>query len=155
MARKPRRREDEWESYYGEIIDWEVDYSLMVGRSSRPPKPYHEHLMLKVMLRLQKPDRLAGQDIQMHILGRRGEDRELNAEEPGEFLPLVVGTLTVRGQERSYLGSLPHSVIMGLLPALESRRIGMIVLHGKRLYRGEAQITSMYLVRQVDPDEWG
>lgn len=154
MARKPRRP-DEWESYYGEIVDWNVDYSLRVGRLDRYPQPYNEYLALEVALRLHKPDRLVGQDIEMTILGRREADRELNAEQHGEFLPLVVGTLTVRGERRSYLGSLPYTAIMGLLPALESRRIRMVVLHGKRLYRGEAQITSMSLVREVDPDEWG
>jgi hypothetical protein len=155
LPRKPRRHEAEWQSYYGDIVDWEVDYSLMVGRFGRPPQPYHEHLTLNVSLRLLFPPKLAGEVVAMQILGRRGEDRELDAEQHGEFLPLVVGTLTVRGREKSYLGSLPYTAIMGLLPVLESRRIRMITLHGKKLYRGEAQITSMGLVRQVDPDDWG
>lgn len=155
MARKQQRHNDEWQSYYGDIVDWEVGYSLMVGRFRRPLQPYHEHLTLNVSLRLLYPPKLGGEIIGMQILGKRDEDRELDTEQHDEFLPLVVGTLTVRGQERSYLGSLPYTAIMGLLPALESRRIRMMTLHGKKLYRGEAQITSMGLVREVDPDEWG
>lgn len=158
MVKKPRvrqRTEDDRQSYYGEIIDWDVDYSLMVGRFDPHPQPYHEHLTLKVMLRLIFPTVLAGDVIDMHILGSRDDDRELAADQRGEFLPLVVGTLTVRGEGRSYLGGLPYTAIMGLLPVLESRRIRMMTLHGQKLRRGKAQITSMSLVRQIDPADWG
>jgi len=65
-----------------------------------------------------------------------------------------VGSLTVWGENTSYLGSLPHDAFWHLAALLLRNHIQMIALHGETLYKGNAKILTLHFEREIDMEEW-
>lgn len=154
MARKrSRRKVEEHEAYDGEIIDWEVGYSISGDDPFDTGRPFQEYSDLTLKVRLLWPEKHAGTEIEVRLLGDRRMDREMASSRPSGAPPYSIGTLTIRGsRQRDFLGSIPTSAIFGLLPSLESGRLKFVHLHGQKLYRGSASISYLQLCRSLEEE---
>ncbi len=98
--------------YHIEILEWELPYSYSVNRYKElVDGPIWEHMSLRVKGKFLKPDKLAEKMLDLNLLGDRRLAEALRDLEKfnRQWEPNSVGTLTVRGESREYLGSFAHS----------------------------------------------
>lgn len=157
MATTPRRRPSrpriEFQSFYAQVVDWRITYSLATGAQFREPAPYWEHAELVISVRFVAPSKVAGRTADLTFLGNRQEDAAIARPADASFIPNRVGTLHARSGRTSYLGSLPMSAMWGLAPVMAAGKVRIIGMHGQPLKCGEAAITSVNFEYAVDPDD--
>ncbi len=109
----------------------------------------HPHIDARCLF----PPKLAGRDTRFVILGDRQLEKSLRTQQAATTKTYGIGTLTMRGQQSSYLGSIPYDAAwrIGLMVASEAFRF--IYLHGEALFRGSARIRSMHFYQTFDLDE--
>lgn len=61
--------------------------------------------------------------------------------------------LTMRGEQSSYLGSLPYDAAWRLSPVILTGGFRYIYLHGSAMYRGIAQIHSIGFYEEFDVED--
>jgi len=158
-VKKPRssrkKVREEYGSYIIEVADWETSYSFTVNRDNRfYSGAYREHLHLEVKGILRYPFKFDGKDIQVTLLGDRKLTSNLAGEEYLEPQPLSVGHITIRGQHRDYIGSLPFDTVPLVSSLLQAKQIRFLSMSGKALFRGSASINYLHFMRDFDPEEW-
>jgi len=158
-AKKPRKArkkiQEEYGSYIVEVIDWETSYSFTVNRNERLfVGSYREHLNLEIKGVLRHPSKFEGKDIKVTLLGDRALTTQLAAEEYVTPQPVSVGHLTIRGQQRDYLGSIPFDAVPVVSSLLQAKQVHYISMSGKALFRGSAAINWINFMRDFDPEEW-
>ena len=158
MAKKKRRRASrpvqEFESYLLELNDWNVSYGFSLGHDNLDHGPYWEHGELLIDGKLSYPPKFSGDRLKMTLLGNRKEDSVLAESSDLSFTPRAVGSLNMRGERREYLGGIPQSVMWGLLPALEAKKIKWISLHGEVVKWGKALIRSIHFAEEYEPEDY-
>jgi len=107
-GRKHGTRKPEYQSYIFRVDNPEVSYSLAIDRGKWAEGPYREHPELNVRRTMVMPERLQGRQGTLTFLGDRRITNELERPIESRLKPIAVGSLTVWGENTSYLGSLPH-----------------------------------------------
>lgn len=132
-------------TYCIEILEWNLDYFFSIDKDKRVTGgPYWEHASFKVNGKLNHPEKLSGKDIEVTILCNRRESHiVLKPEEYHQFEPKAVGTLTIRGKQSDYLGSMPFDALNNILLLLQTDKVKFIILSGPPLYRGSSLIRSI------------
>lgn len=115
---------------------------------------YREHLHLEIKGIMRYPFKFDGKDIKITLLGDRTLTSQLTAEEYVTPQPVSVGHLTIRGQYRDYLGSIPFDAIPVVSSLLQYKQVRFIDMSGKALFRGSAPINWIHFMRDFDPEEW-
>ena len=158
MARRKRaarRRKEEYCSFIVEVTESELTYSIMLNEGRKyDPGPYTEFLHLEIKGVLVHPAKYAGKTLDATIIGDR--DMVPRPDDPSlpERKPIGVGGITLRGENRQYLGSVPFDVLPTVASMLESKHAKFIDLHGPSPYHGHATIRSMRFFRECDPDDY-
>jgi hypothetical protein len=152
--RKHGTKKPEYQSYIFRVDNPEVSYSLAIDRNGWAEGPYREHLELNVRGTMVVPERLQGRQGTLTFLGDRRIANELHHPIESRPQPIAVGSLTVRGERTSYLGSLPHDAFWHLGALLSRNDIQMLALHGEMLSRGNAKILTVHFEREIDLTEW-
>lgn len=142
-----------YQSYCVRISDWSLTYGLSLGASSTEGQPYSEYVSLIISGTFLVPKRLNSMPVEITLLADKDMSRSL-AGAPIHYTPKSIGQLTVRGQRREFLGSIPSDSVSLLASGLAAKRLKFIVLNGAALKYGSASITSMHWYRQLDPDEY-
>lgn len=144
----------EYCSYLIEIESWEMPYSLSIGKIGRLNEgPLWEHASIKIIGNFIYPQKLVGKEVQAYIIGDRQYTQVLlNPNNFQDYEPLGIGSLTVWGENREYLGSLPLDVFSQIATLLDVGGYRYLDLHGHVLYRGKAKITSLRFEKTFDPD---
>ncbi len=155
MPKRPKKKKVvESEDYLFEILDWEFDYMFSSAKGMRTNKSFWEHAGIRFSTKMLAPDKYRDEALEVEFAGSRIEEKSLICEEDNETPSLSVGHLIVRKNERRYYGSIPMSVLLSLPPSLESKRTKYITLHGEKLFRGSARITSIGIKQSFDPDDY-
>lgn len=151
-AKSPKRQEV---TYCIEIEKWEMPYSFSI-----PPGkdlvdgPFWEHATLRISGKLLHPEKLVGKDIKVYIIMDRRLVTVLESPEKFSQEPDRIGTLTVRGDHREYLGSLPFDAMQTLCLLLQGENLKYVILNGPALYRGSSEIRSIHFDRVYNPEDW-
>lgn len=142
---RKKQTKDELCTYCVEVINWEMPYSFSVNFNKKLIEgPFWEHINLKIEGKLVYPEKFTDKNIQILILG----DRRLSqvVQKPKDYHryePNSVGMLTLRGENREFLGSIPFDVLNGISIQLQSGKIKYLILNGSRLYQGKTEIRHM------------
>ena len=70
------------------------------------------------------------------------------------YEPKAVGALVIRGKQRDFLGSVPFDILQSICFMLQHGKIKFLVLSGQSLYRGNADIKSIYFEKNYNPEDW-
>lgn len=152
--RRPRRApKPQFELFEFAILAWKIDYSFTSNPGRFARGPYEEYQHLEVTARLVRPVRHAGKTVTVVLLGKRADDAILNAPERSADTAPHVGTLTMRGEHRQYLGALPATAVWGLVAALGADKVRAITMNGTALSRGSASIHWISFTDALEPDE--
>ena len=150
----PRRPKEEYTTFIVEVIDWELPYSFSLNHNDKYfPGPYSEHLHLEITGVIREPQKHGGIVIDLTFIGDRRIVPEIN-NPSSDYKPNRVGTITMRGEHRSFIGSLPIDSLPVIVPMLESKRLKFLELHGLSLFRGEAATRSIRIFKDYEPEEW-
>jgi len=77
-----------------------------------------------------------------------------NPEKFTSCKPKAIGGLTIREKQREYIGSLPFDVLPLVGSMLSADKYKYLIFHGHALFRGSADIHSLYFKREFDEEEW-
>lgn len=150
----PGKPKAEYTTFIVEIMDWELPYSFSINHNDKYfPGPYSEHLHLHIKGVLREPKKHGGTVIDLTFIGERDIVPEIN-DRSSDYKPNRVGTITMRGEHRSFIGSLPIDSLPVIAPMLESKRLRFLELHGLSLFRGEAATRSIHFFKDYDPEDW-
>lgn len=97
--------------YLFEIENWTTDYLFSNGKGYTKNLPYTEYLDMTIQAKMISPEKYANGYVRLTILGNKDIDQILEDPESAHYEPQSVGTLTLRGHRREYLGSLPSSAL--------------------------------------------
>lgn len=132
-----------------------ASYSLRLDREGRfSPGPYWEHGSLEIIGVVLAPAKLQDRKIKVEFLADRRLTVIFSGSEKADYEPRCVGEIIARGQRTEYLGSLPTDVFQTLPGLLQAGKLKFIMFGGHTLYRGTADISSVYFDREYDPDDW-
>lgn len=137
-----------------EVMDWELPYLFSINHNDRyDPTPYSEYLHMHVKGVLREPKKMDGKEIDLTFIGERSIIAEIS-NRSSKNMPLRVGTVTMRGEYRDFIGSLPYDSLPMIASMLETKRLRYIHLHGPSLYRGNAATTSINFFKDYDPEDY-
>ncbi|MZR31463.1 hypothetical protein [Sneathiella litorea] len=155
MPRKRNISHDlQYLEYLFEIENWTTDYLFSIGKGYTENLPYTEYLDMAIQAKMISPEKYANGYVRLTILGNRDIDHILDDPESAHYEPQSVGTLTLRGDRREYLGSLPSSALRHIISRLEGNRVRFILLHGQKLRYGSAPIDSIAFKENYDPENY-
>jgi hypothetical protein len=146
--------EKSW-TYGIEILDWEMPYFFSI-----PPKkdivwgPFWEGTSLKIKGRLFQPEKYADKIIEININGDRRLVPIMSDAVSHDYEPKAVGGLTIRGKQSEFLGWVPFDVLQSLILLLHAGKINFLILGGLPLYRGSADIKSIYFEKDYNAEDW-
>jgi hypothetical protein len=153
MARKaPQRRVEAHESYLFRIETLQSHYSFGSGAGLQRTA-HREHLHPEIEAVCLAPSKLAGRETRFTIIGDRQMEQDLWMQEPASNSESGIGTLTMRGSQSTYLGSLPYDAAWGIQPLIFNGDLRFIYLHGAAMSRGTARISWMAFYTEFDPNE--
>jgi hypothetical protein len=147
-----KRRVPNYQSFYVQIDDCNPNYSFAVNKSQSTVGPYWEHLEATFSGTFLRPDRLKGLLVPLRFLGRREDQSKLQQPEDTDWRPLNVGVLTLRGERREFLGSLPFDALWGLIQVFSTSALRIVHLYGI-LERGRASVQSLHFSHEVDEED--
>ncbi|MEK6777730.1 MAG: hypothetical protein AABY87_12765 [bacterium] len=159
MKKKARKKNSksarrEFCSYYIEILDWDLSYSLrLTGDMKNMPWPFWEHASLDITGKFLQPNVLEGRAIEVTILGSRTIVRIMEHPEECSEEPKALGGLRVRGKQSKFIGSVPLDVLHTLCFLIQAGKIKALVLSGQILYHGSAAITSICFEKDYEPED--
>ena len=129
-----KKRKDEFCTFILEILDWDLPYLFSINHNKiHGSGLYSEYLHLHIKGILREPEMFKGKTISATFIGERGLSEESNKCPVREALS--VGTVTLRGDTRDFIGSLPFDIISTVAPMLETQRLKYIQLHGQAPFR--------------------
>jgi len=154
---KRKKRETRREvTYCIEILEWDLPYSYSLNINKEIIYgPIWEHMGLEIKGKLIHPEKLAEKTVDVNLLGDRRVVPVL--EKPQDFRewePKCVGTLTVRGASREYLGSLPFDMLSQLAFLIHAGKIKYLIMSGKQLQYGSAEIRSVHFSKEFKVGDW-
>jgi hypothetical protein len=130
------------------------DYSFTIGHERFGDGDYAEHCQTKINATCMVPKRFDGRDTTFTLLGsRRIIDKILKRSLPSDHT-LNIGTLTMRGQQSEYLGSIPFDAALALPAITLLGGFRFIFLSGIPIRGGPTQINYMSFGKEFDPDDY-
>ena len=114
---------------------------------------YDEALQPEIDTVCLAPQKLSGRQTRFALIGNRRVERDLWMQKSAPKNESGVGTLTMRGAQSNYLGSIPYDALWRIQPLILAKGIRFIYLHGAAMLRGEARIRSMAFYDEFDPDD--
>lgn len=146
---------ESYDSYPVKILDWQTKYSLHLNK---PPVlhlgPLWEYGNIDIQGELIAPEKVEGRNISIVLLADRKEDLVLAEPKKYDAEWSGVGSLSSRGNNIDYLGSVPFSAFEFILNMLQAGKFKYIILHGKSLRYGKANITSISFSEDFAPDDY-
>lgn len=143
-GRKPK--EELYESYAIKLFDWRLDYSFSAHKDSRWFDPLSDYSSLEIDGEFLEPEKVKGRQLTLSFLANRELDEVIEDPSKLERDPVSIGSLTSRGKQSSYLGSLPFKAFPIVISMLENDKCQGILLHGTKLRYGSASIRSLHFV---------
>lgn len=149
---KRRKAPEAWGSYLFEIVRLHSHYSF--GRGSRFDRTaFGEYLHPQIDATCLAPEKFRGRLTHFTLIGDRRIEHDLWMQTPAPEHEAGVGTLTMRGEQSDYLGSLPYDAAWRLSPVILTGGFRYIYLHGAAMYRGTARIHSIGFYEEFDIEE--
>ena len=157
-SRKTKKTKPErgYTAYCIEIKDWSVPYSLHLNEHKKfRDGPYWEYVELKILGKFIYPDRFADKNVESRFLGSRSMTKMLNQPDKyDDIKPLCLGSLTLRGERRDYLGSLPMDTFPTIVGSLAANKYKYLIFHGYTPRYGTAEIFSYHFDRFFEEEDW-
>jgi hypothetical protein len=160
MKKKVRPEKYESIHYPLEIVDWNWPYYFSISPDLKPrpglPElgPFLENKDIYITGRLLAPKTHEGRVVEIRIIG----DREIAdiIKHPQKCLarPKGLGSLTLRGKTSEGLLFVPFYAIHTLCLLLHAGKLKFLVLTGKPLYRGNADIRGLHFEKEYKPEDW-
>jgi hypothetical protein len=138
------------------MLDWKISYSLHLDNERKFYfGPYWDHACLHIIGNFIYPDKLIAKNIEMRLLGDRRDSKTLNNPDSHlDYERKCIGGLTVRGETREYLGSLPFDTFSLIVNALSTEKLKYLILIGYILKYGSADIFSVHFEEEFDRESW-
>lgn len=155
MAKRAAQRIPQMESYLFEIVGVSPTYSFHVGMQRLEPGAYGEHLHIELRAKCLRPRQFEGRLTEFTFIGDRDFIAATQTRHAGERAPNGVGSLTMRGKQSDYLGTLPYDAAANLALMILAGGYRYIYLGGPAVYRGTSRISSSSFYRQYNPDDLG
>lgn len=144
-----------YQTYLFEIQDSIIDYHFSLNeRDGYFRGPYWEHVSLEINVKATFPEKMVGEEFKICIMGRRELDVGLDNPEDDQGNPLAIGGLTVRGNRREYLGSIPQSSFWEIERRINEGQLKAINMRGHKLKYGRAKIRSIDFAKEFDPKDF-
>lgn len=141
-------------SYLFKIGGIHPDYSFGTAHPPYEHGTLSEYAHTEIQAECLVPKRLSGRSTRITLLGDRGLTRSLAAT-PKPAEPISgIGTLTMRGSQSEYLGSLPFDALLALAPLILARGLRYIYMSGPPLWHGSSRITYMAFKQIADPADY-
>ena len=154
LRKAKHRVKKEYCTFIVEIKDWEMTYLFSLDRGNMFSEgPYMEFPHLEIKGVIRQPEKYAGKEMSATFMGDREMFPRISDRSHPERKPLGVGSLTLRGENRQYLGSLPHDSLPTIVNLLEYKRIQFFHLHGLIPHRGHTLISSVRFFRNYNPED--
>lgn len=147
-----KQRQKASQSYLFRIESLHSHYSFSCG-SRFAITEYDEALQPEMDTVCLAPQKLSGRQTRFALIGNRQLERDLWMQKSAPKNENGVGTLTMRGEQANYLGSIPYDALWRIQPLILSKGIRFIYLHGAAMFRGEARIRSIAFYDEFDPDD--
>lgn len=141
------------EIYLFEIVGISPTYSFHVGHERFEPGAYGEHLHIGLTAMCLRPRKFEGRETGFTFIGTRELVTQTQAMPRTGVYPNRVGTLTLRGEQSDYLGSLPYDAASTLPLMVLAGGYRFIYLSGPPMYRGSSRIGSSSFYRDFDPND--
>ncbi len=153
--KRQRRKAEENCSYTIEITGWELSYSFSLNWNEKlSDGPYWESLHLETKGILRSPEKYASKEIRAVFIGDRRIPPDPRDPQLANWKPRCVGAVTLRGEQREFIGSLPFDSLPLLSSLHEAGKIKFIDLDGKAPSYGSADIRSIHFLQKYDPEEY-
>jgi len=146
----------EYTPYCIEIKEWTTPYSLYLNTDKKYwGGPYWEHLELKIRGDFIYPNKFVGKSVEVVFLGDRQKTQMLNdPDKYDDYKPLCLGSFTLRGERREYLGSLPIDSFPAIIGTLASQKYKFLIFHGYTSRYGSAEIFSVHIYEEFNKEDW-
>lgn len=155
MPRESKKRlREQSESYLFEIEQINPHYSVHLGHPRFDAGAYGEHLHIEISAKCLAPAKFLARETKFVFIADRSMARELVESRLRQSMPINVGTLTMRGSQSDYLGSLPFDAALALPTIALAGGYRFILLGGSSMYRGSAQIMSSGFYRDIDSEDF-
>jgi hypothetical protein len=151
--RKAKAAVNPYLTYALRIASWEPSYMFALNDTRFHQGPYWEHAELKLSGECLAPAKLAGRTAKLTLLGDRRDKQMLEEPPQSDWKPLGVGSVTSRGDQTEFLGSIPIDALWGLISALASGTVQFVDMYGERLRYGSARLRSISFCRELDPED--
>ena len=149
-----RRKKDERCSYVIEAQHWSMKYSLSLNDLPKLLSgTYLESLNLEIKGIIRESSKYADNQVDLKFLGDRSIISRIAEREEPETKPNGIGSITLRGEQREFMGVLPLDVLPIIKSLLEAKEIQFIKLYGLVPKYGAAYIDSMYFLKTYSVDE--
>jgi hypothetical protein len=109
---------------------------------------------LNITGRLIHPETFKDRDLQISFLPSRHMVWTMEDPFKHRSEPTAIGELILRGQQSSFLGSIPYDALPFLCQLIDAGKIKFIMLCGPVLYRGSSMIRSVSFEMEFVPEEW-
>jgi hypothetical protein len=156
VARKTRRRGrpvEEWGSYLFSIEKVHSHYSFGDG-SHLDRTAYSEYLHPEVEATCVAPEKFKGRTTRFTLIGDRSTERDLWSQTYAlDKHEAGVGTLTFRGEQSEYLGSVPFDALWNVIATIRSGGFQFIYLHGATIKYCSARIKSIGFYEEFNLDD--
>jgi hypothetical protein len=152
---KPRKRAapiKDWDSFLFRIEEVDPHYSFSDG-SKFQPTAHNEHLHLHVVAVCVSPPKFDGRKTRFTLIGDRQLEQDQWMQKSAPENHRGVGTITMRGEQSEYLGSIPYDSVWHISAMMISGGLRFIYLHGAALFRGSARISSISFYREFDLED--
>jgi hypothetical protein len=134
-------------SYIIEIQEWNLKYSLSLNTVPNILSGmYLESLNLEINGVIRQPEKYAGKEMTSSFLGDRSIISCISEKENTEIKPNGIGSITLRGEQREFLGVLPFDAIPIIRSLLEAKQIQYLDFYGAVPKHGHAFIESIYFL---------
>lgn len=154
--KKPRRRKpiEEYCTYLIEILSWKMCYSISENSGKKlSPGPYSEYSAIEICGKVIEPPNIAGREIDCTLYSNREHDVRLNhPEDNNDDRYALVGSITARKDYCSFTGWVPASMLLPIGQMVLAREFRYLDLHGKTLFRNEASIRNITLIKEPETE---
>ncbi|WP_374138899.1 MULTISPECIES: hypothetical protein [unclassified Sphingomonas] len=152
-TRAKRTLEKRSDSYLFRIEQVIPSYSFGTNEGRLSVGLYSEYHHTEIESVCLSPKRFDGRPTRFTLLATRQITRDLEALYAGEQTRFGVGTLTFRGSQSSYLGSIPFDAAVPIPGLILAGAYQFIYLSGDAMSHGTASIRYLAMHHSYDPDD--
>ncbi|WP_156404897.1 hypothetical protein [Sphingomonas sp. Root241] len=146
-------QEVQTEIYLFRIEEVVPNYSFGISLGQLQVGPYAEYHHTEVETVCVSPKRFANRSTNFTLMGDRSHTADLTHPNQDSRARIGVGTLTMRGDQSSYLGSLPLDAALPIPALIQSGGYKFIYLAGEPVRYGSASIRYISFYHDYDVNE--